>query len=117
MSTERHQQAEAILRQVMDRPPAQREAWLNEACRDDAELRREVEMLLLEASTSPTQPFLDIQGMVAAAAKLIPPGAASPYIGELIGPYKLIRELGKGGMGVVFLAERADDQFKKRVAV
>ncbi|MEP7340374.1 MAG: tetratricopeptide repeat protein [Acidobacteriota bacterium] len=117
MSTERHEQAKAILRQMMDRTPDQREAWLNEACRDDVGLRHEVEMLMLEASTSPTQPFLDIQGIVAAAVKLIPPDAASPLIGELIGPYKLIRELGKGGMGIVFLGERADDQYKKRVAV
>src|SRR6185369_12180976 len=101
----------------------QREAWLDEACRDDAELRREVETLLRDAGTNPTRAFLDTQSVVAAAPrfdaspKFARPDEVSPLIGELIGPYRILRELGRGGMGAVYLAERADQEFKKRVAV
>src|SRR5215470_13626565 len=106
MSTERLEQAKAILRQLVDRNPDQREAWLEGACRDDAELRREVETLLQDAVTNPTRPFLDTESVVAAAPKFASHDPDTPFIGKLVGPYKITRELGRGGMGAVYLAER-----------
>jgi serine/threonine-protein kinase len=60
---------------------------------------------------------LDTKSVVAAAPKFTLPDPDTQFIGKRVGPYRLIRELGRGGMGVVYLAERADEEFKKRVAV
>src|SRR5262245_4155422 len=43
--------------------------------------------------------------------------ARPPLAGERIGPYRIVRSLGEGGMGEVFLADRVDDQFRQQVAI
>ena len=44
-------------------------------------------------------------------------GTVADFAGERIGPYRIVRSLGEGGMGEVFLAERADEQFRQQVAI
>ena len=41
----------------------------------------------------------------------------APHLGEMLGPYRVEREIGRGGMAIVYLAVRADGEFQKRVAV
>jgi serine/threonine protein kinase/WD40 repeat protein len=82
--------------------PVERNAYLDEACTGDAELRRCVERML------DAQPkigdFLQRAAPAPSATIDEPPLAERP--GAVIGPYKLLQELGEGGFGVVFLAEQ-----------
>ena len=95
---------------ALNMAPDQRSTWLEERCGTDAVLRREVERLL--AAHDRTGGILDAPIVRAMA---LPDAAVT---GEHhIGPYRVLRELGRGGMGVVFLAERSDGQFERRVAV
>ena len=84
--------------------PAQRETWLWSACQYDESLFEQVRSLLDAAVAPPSLP---------------PPSAKTQgaTTGHYIGVYKLLRELGRGGMGVVYLAVRDDGAFRKNVAV
>ncbi len=88
-----------------------RAAFLDEACGGDDELRREVESLL--HSSGQTMGFL--QKPVLGAAQQI--AGEERLSGVRIGAYQLLRLLGEGGMGKVYLAARADDLYRKQVAI
>jgi len=97
-----------ILDVVLDLPPEERGGVLDQECAGDSALRAEVEAVLAGAEApvffeSPALAFAD--PLVEAEDK------------RLIGAYRLGRELGHGGMGVVYLAERADGHFEQRVAL
>ncbi len=89
----------------------ERSAFLQSACADDTALSREVQSLL-------DQPTDDEFDLCAESIGLTRPGTVKdPNQGRRIGAYELIRELGRGGMGTVWLARRADQQFEKLVAI
>ena len=90
-------------------PAGEREAWLTARCGSDVVLRQEVAALL--AAHERTAGLLDRP-----IPALEPPNDTT--VGELrFGPYRAVRELGRGGMGIVFLAERTDGQFERQVAI
>jgi serine/threonine protein kinase/tetratricopeptide (TPR) repeat protein len=87
----------------------ERTAVLRRSCADDTALLREAEKLLARDTTA-FEEFAEF-----AATRLR--HDERDRIGERIGAYAIVRELGRGGMGTVYLAERADGQFEKRVAI
>ena len=92
-----------------------RAAWLDRQCGDDAELRREVESLLAsDAPLRADQALIEAVGAAIADAS----AAVVPIdVRQRIGPYRILREIGHGGMATVFLAVRDDDEFDQRVAI
>jgi len=111
------EQIRKIFNEALKRPPAHRAAWLEEVCAEDTALRRSVEEMLRESAITETRAFLETEAVVAAAPDLPRFDQDRSVIGQRIGPYRIVSELGRGGMGAVYLAERADDEFRKRVAL
>lgn len=119
---ERWRQIDALFAAALERDPHARRAWVEASAGDDGELRDAVLALLRAA------------GEAEAALGESVSGFADPRLGDLrgepepgeaeglpagarVGPYRVLREIGRGGMGTVYLAERADDEFRRQVAL
>jgi len=105
------ERVQEIFLAAADLRPSERAAYLDSACRDDAGLRLEVESLLEEDATAEGSLDAAIQ---TEAANLL---EERLLVGARLGAYRVIEEIGRGGMGSVYLAERDDDQYRKRVAI
>jgi serine/threonine-protein kinase len=110
MTPERWRLLEEIFHGATGLDAAERPAYLDDACAGDADLRQEVEALIDSSRDAASLPD---QVLKAASAVL----GAAPPMGTRAGPYRIVSELGQGGMARVFLALRDDDQFQRRVAV
>ena len=113
MNAERWQAIGELFEQALPLPVGQRTALLDDACGVDAELRHEVVSLL--ASHNAGGGFL--QHRIEKALASFHDTSVAGTQPVRVGPYRLIRELGRGGMGTVFLAERDDDEYYAQVAV
>jgi serine/threonine protein kinase len=94
---------------LMKEGPTERAAFLNQACADDAALRQRVESLL--AANQELGSFMDVPSSTASIAP-----APLESVGAQIGPYKLLQQIGEGGMGTVFMAEQTKP-VQRKVAI
>ncbi|MGH9838838.1 MAG: protein kinase domain-containing protein [Blastocatellia bacterium] len=109
MTTERWQQTEDIYQTAVYLPEDQREEYLAAVCAGDDELRTTVGTLLTRHAQAG-----EFTETLPLTADLL---TGDPLIERRVGAYRIVREIGRGGMGAVYLGARADNEFQKRVAV
>ena len=113
MTPERWQQIDALFRSTLELEEARQERFLAESCADDPELYKEVASLL----AADRRVDHSLEQAVAAEAADLKRSRAKTREGETVGAYEISGLLGKGGMGAVYLATRADRSYKKSVAI
>ncbi len=114
LTNEHWQRVKEIFDAVVDLPPQERAATLEKNCADDTTVRREVESLL--QSDAQSDGFIE-NGIAEVPRDLLDRHDDDSAIGRQFGAYKIIREIGRGGLGTVYLAARADEQYQKQVAI
>jgi serine/threonine protein kinase/tetratricopeptide (TPR) repeat protein len=112
MDASRWERVKELFDLALQKESAQREAFLNQACSGDDALRQEVASLL--AASEESDGLSRAPEMIQAASE---PAVQEAIVGRRIGSYQVQHRIGKGGMASVYLAVRADDQYKKGVAL
>ncbi len=123
MQNERWQKIVEIFEQALEMPDGERAEYLNEICNGDSDLREEVDAMLV--ADADADDFIEspiIANATLSSLKTIENRENNipeeeDLIGTRIGSFELISELGRGGMGAVYLAKRADGEFDQLVAI
>src|SRR5438067_451340 len=110
-------QVKRIAAEALGQPAPERSAYVAAQCSTDEALHREVSSLLaaaVDAAELYEQPAFAVSG--AAAFESLQQIDTSSSDGR-VGPYRIVRTLGRGGMGAVYLAARADGEYEQQVAI
>ena len=99
---------------AVELPADERAALLDRACEGDSTLRKEVESLL--DSDEQAEGFIE-KSAFALPGDLLAEEAEEEFAGRQFGAYRVVREIGRGGLGAVYLAARSDEQYQKQVAI
>ena len=118
MEIERWKRVDELLQSALELTPERREDFLREACGGDESLAAEVRSLVTsygKAGGFLETPAVELaaRAMAAEAAPLL----AASRAGQTVSVYRLLSMLGSGGMGTVWLAERCDGRFERKVAI
>ena len=113
MTTDRWRDTERLFLEALEKTAEERESFLTDACGEDEGLRRQVERLLDADSSAGER----LEEAVAGGFDLLRRNERATEPGRSIGPYRILRTLGEGGMGEVLLATRDDQDFERHVAI
>jgi eukaryotic-like serine/threonine-protein kinase len=122
VSPDRWRKIEALMDQALEVPASEREELVRKEAKDDVDLAEQVLKLLaagdessefMEAADSRSQ----LEGVLAKMAHTVEENESVPEALTKVGPYQIVRQLGRGGMGQVYLAVRDDEAFKRYVAL
>ena len=111
LTPDRWRRLETLFEDALDLPLAERAAFVSQQTTDDAALERELSGMLEHAPFGGSR----IANVVSSVAQLSVP--VTEWVDRRFGEYRIVREIGRGGMGLVFEAVRADDEYLKRVAL
>lgn len=112
VTPERWERVKELFSAAEGRDPGDREAFVAQACGGDSDVRREVLELLAAATAAADTDFIE-EPMV----RLFTEPERGLEVGHRLGPYRVEREIGRGGMGAVYLAVRDDKNFDMEVAI
>jgi TolB-like protein/Flp pilus assembly protein TadD len=117
MTPERWRQVEDIFQAALDLVPEERMRYVSEVCGEDPDLKRDVESLLSQYDSAGELLDEPVYGNTELSVLESFVEEKDPMIGRRLGAYRIEREIGRGGMGAVYEASRADNEFNKTAAI